>query len=236
MKSTTDKAHAGDTAHGAVLMGAPAADTLDAEGVYRAQCVGPREVDRARYCRLRDAIAEVKAKSFIGRFMSKGDLDLMEAEFSAIPLESKWADDILNTVMTLGKNKMLDESLAGSSYTAAWYMGLISLTSYSAISAADTSASHAGWLEAGSANNPTYSQGARPTSAWSAASGGAKALSSALSFSITSTGTAKGCFLISVATKDGTTGVLFSAGLFTGGDKAVANGDTLSVSYTATLT
>ena len=234
--SSKTSAQSGDAARAGVIANLLSSDEVKADGRYVARLTGPREVDRTRYCRLRDAIAEVKAKSFIGRFMSKGDLDLMEAEFNAIPLEVKWVDDIDNLITTVGKNKILDEALAASAYTAAWYMGLISLTSYSAVAAADTMGSHAGWLEAGSGNNPTYSQGARPTTAWSAAASGAKALSSALSFSITSTGTAKGCFVTSVATKDGTTGVLLSAGLFTGGDKAVANGDTLSVSYTATLT
>lgn len=144
----------------------------------------------------------------------------------------KWTDTWFpNTVTTAGGNDMLDKYFAGSSYTAAFYLGLISSVSYSAISAADTMSSHAGWTEAGATNAPTYSQGARPTTAWSSAASKSKALSAALTFSITSTGTLKGAFLTTVATKDGTTGTLFSAGLFTGGDKAVANGDTVSVSY-----
>jgi hypothetical protein len=99
-------------------------------------------------------------------------------------------------------------------------------------------ASHAGWLEAGGANAPTYT-GNRKTAAWSAASGGSKALSAVLSFAITGSGTVKGCFLVfgtgAVSTKDDTNGVLYSAGLFSGGDKTVAIGDTLNVSYTASL-
>ena len=152
----------------------------------------------------------------------------------------KWKDHIDNVVTTVGKNLMLDTLFAGSSYSVTGpYMGLISSTSYSAVVAADTMASHSGWLEAGSGNAPTYS-GSRKTVAFNAASGGSKATSSALSFSITGTGTVKGCFVVlgsgASATVENTGGTLYSAGLFSGGDKSVANGDTINVSYTATLT
>lgn len=141
-----------------------------------------------------------------------------------------------NTVVTVGKNALLDAALAGSSYSVTGpYLGLISSTSFSAISASDTMSSHSGWLEAGNANTPTYS-GTRKTAAWNAASGGSKSLSAALSFAITGTGTIKGAFMVfgsgAVNTIDNTSGTLFSAGLFTGGDRAVINGDTVNVSYT----
>ena len=151
----------------------------------------------------------------------------------------KWRDVFANTVVTVGKNAMLDAALAGSSYSVTGpYMSLISSTSWSAISAADTMSSHTGWLEAGGANAPTYS-GNRKTCAWSSASAGAKALSSALGFAITGTGTIKGCFILfgasAVNTKDDTNGTLYSAGLFTGGDRSVISGDTVNVSYSTSL-
>lgn len=147
----------------------------------------------------------------------------------------KWAEAIDNVVTTAGKNLALDTFLAGSGYTVTGpYLGLISGTSYSATAAADTMASHAGWLEAGGANAPTCS-GNRGTCAWSAASGGAKALSAAASFAMTGAGSVQGAFLVfgagAVATKDSTAGTLFSAAAFTGGAKTVASGDTVNVSY-----
>lgn len=151
----------------------------------------------------------------------------------------KWTDTIANTVVTAGKNAVLDASLAGSAYSVNGpYMGLISGISYSAIAAGDTMAAHPGWLEAGGTNLPGYS-GTRKTCAFSSASAGVKALASALSFAVTADGTAKGCFVVfgtgAQATKDNGGGALLSAGLFSGGDKAVANGDTLNVNYQLSL-
>jgi hypothetical protein len=151
----------------------------------------------------------------------------------------KWREVIDNVVCTVGKNLMLDSALAGSAYTVVGpYMGLISSTSYTAVAAGDTMTSHAGWLEGGGTNAPTYS-GNRKTAVWSAATAGAKSLSAALSFAITSSGTVKGAFLNfgtgAVNTKDDTGGVLWSAGTFSTGDKAVVNGDTLNCSYSSSL-
>jgi hypothetical protein len=151
----------------------------------------------------------------------------------------KWKDTIKNVVATVGKNLALDTFLAGSSYTVVGpFMGLISSTSYTAVSASDTMSSHSGWLEAGGANAPTYT-GNRKTAAWSAASAGSKALSAALSYAITGTGTVKGAFMVygsgASATKDDTGGTLWSAGTFTTGDKAVLSGDTLNVNYSSSL-
>jgi len=149
----------------------------------------------------------------------------------------KWTDGFNNTVVTVGKNLILDQALAGSAYTASEYMGLISSVSYTAIAAGDTMASHSGWTEAGSTNAPTFT--ARIVCAWSSASAGAKALSAALSFTMTASGTLKGCFLVggsgAVSTLMNTSGTLISAGLFTGGDRIVANGDTVNVSYTLSI-
>jgi len=153
--------------------------------------------------------------------------------------EEKWRDTFPNTVVTVGKNLALDTYLAGSAYTVVGpFMGLISSIGFSAIAAGDTMTSHAGWTEAGLANAPTYTA-PRKTAAWSPASGGSKSLSAALSFAMTGSGTVKGCFLVygsgALATIDNTAGVLYSAGLFTGGDKTVGSGDTINVSYTTSL-
>lgn len=151
----------------------------------------------------------------------------------------KWTDVAENTVVTVGKNLALDTFLAGSAYTVTGpFMGLISSTSFSAITAADTMTSHAGWLEAGNANTPTYTA-PRKTAAWNAASAGAKSLSAPLNFAITGTGTIKGAFMTygtgAVSTIDSTAGTLLSAGLFVSGDRAVLSGDQINVTYQLSL-
>lgn len=226
-----------------VIRGGGLEEKAEAHGFYKVVCMGPSESDREKYVQIQTAIAALR-QSRLSRFFHPSHLADLESQLAAIPLVEKWRDTIENTVMTEGKNLALDTYLAGSSYTVTGpYMGLISSVSYSAIAAGDTAAQingSNGWKEAGSSSNfPLYS-GNRKTAAWSAASAGSKSLSSALSFSIITTGgTIKGCFLIfgtgAVNTIADTNGKLYSAGLFTGGDKVVGVGDTVNVSYTASL-
>jgi PPE-repeat protein len=146
----------------------------------------------------------------------------------------RWHDYVKNTVVTVGKNLILDSSLAGAAYNATEFMGLISSVGYSAISAADTMGSHAGWTEAGTTNAPTMSS-TRGACAWGASSAGVKSLSTNPSFAITGTGIIKGCFLNGgTGATNGVMnagGVLVSAGLFQGGDRSVLANDTVTVGY-----
>lgn len=144
-----------------------------------------------------------------------------------------WTDTFNNVVTTVGANLALDTVLAGSAYTASVVMGLKGVGT---AVIADTQASHASWLEVGLANAPAYS-GNRKTPAWSAASAKSKVTSAAVSFTFTSGGTVAGCFinLAGSATVDNTSGTLYSAGDFTGGNKTVASTDVLNVTYTASM-
>ena len=141
----------------------------------------------------------------------------------------KWKDEISNLVTTVGLNNMLDSYLAGSAYTAAFYLGLVDGATTPTFAAADTMASHSGWTE-----NQAYAATTRPAPTWSAASGGAKSFASAVAFTANAAATIAGCFLVTDSTKGGTAGTLFSEGAFTGGNKTLASGDVINVSYTLT--
>ena len=141
----------------------------------------------------------------------------------------KWSDTIKNLVVTVGKNDLLDKYFAGSTYTAAWYMGLVNGGTTPTYAAADTLASHAGWTELAAGTAYT---GNRITVGWAAASAGSKS-STTTAFPILATNTVAGALLASVNT--GTAGILYSAGNFTGGNRSVASGDTLNITYTASV-
>ena len=145
----------------------------------------------------------------------------------------KWADTFHNLVMNGGIANMNGVYFASGTQSTTWYLGLVTGPgSGTTFGAADTLASHAGWTENTdySGNRKSVTFGAATTANPSVITNSA----SPSSFVMTGTATIAGAFLTNVAT--GTSGVLFSAGDFTGGDKSVASGDTLNVTYTFSLT
>lgn len=139
----------------------------------------------------------------------------------------KWEDEIENLVTTAGLNYLIGVALASTAQITAWSLGLLSATP--TIAAGDTSASHSGWTEV-----TAYSQSTRVTWTPGSVSGGSVDNSgSVANFSINANGTAiGGAFLISNNTKSGSTGTLYAAGAFTGGNKTLGSGDTLAVTAT----
>ena len=146
----------------------------------------------------------------------------------------KWEEKNPNLVVNVGLQDMNSKYFAGSSYTAAWYLGLITGPgSGTTIAAADTLASHTGWTEytdyTGNRKAVTFGAATLADPSVIDNSGAPNA------FVITAPGgTVAGAFLASVDT--GTSGILFSASDFQSpGDRAVVAGDTLSVTYTFSL-
>jgi len=143
--------------------------------------------------------------------------------------QKKWEDEFHNLVVNQGLQDLNTKYFKGSTYTAAWYLGLItgpgSSTTYNA---GDTLASHAGWTE-----DTNYSGNRKSVTFGTATTADPSVIDNSASpavFNINNTTTVAGAFLATVAS--GTSGILFSEGDFTGGDKLVANGDTLNVTYT----
>lgn len=133
---------------------------------------------------------------------------------------------IENDITNVGKNDILNSYFNGTGVYGTPYMGLVSATSFSAFSPSDTMASHGGWLEF-----TGYNEAARP--AWGQGTAASQQMTNAVqvTFTINTGGTIQGGFINSVATKGGTTGLLWSTGALTAGPTPVLNGDIFKNSY-----
>lgn len=132
-----------------------------------------------------------------------------------------------NDITNQGKNDLFDIMFHDGTQIASssWFIGLISSSGYSALAAADTMASHAGWTEF-----TGYSQATRV--AWGPGASASQVItnSSPATFDINASGTVKGIFVPTNSTKGGTTGRLWATALFSA-DVPVLNGDQLRVTY-----
>lgn len=141
----------------------------------------------------------------------------------------KWLDEFTNLVVTAGLNDSLDKHFKGSSYSAAWYVGITAGSP--SFAAGDTMSSHGGWTEVTAydeANRPTLTLG-------SVAAGSVDNSASKARFTISTNGTAVGgAFVVTNNTKGGSTGTLYGGGAFSAGNKTLDDGDTLDVTITLT--
>lgn len=140
----------------------------------------------------------------------------------------EWEDE--NLVPTEGLNHILSTELAGGTQVTTWY-----LAPYEA-NATPTSTWTAANFTANSTESTAYTSGTRV--AWTAGSASGGVISNSASpatFTFNATKTIYGAGLLSVSTKSSTSGVLFSASLFSSA-KSVVNLDQLILTYSFTLT
>lgn len=168
-----------------------------------------------------DAVAVAKGKFFVECFDKDGKL--------------KWTAENHNLVVNVGLQYMAGAALTGTSPITTWYLGLYGAGGSNNPAATDTMSSHAGWTEA-----TPYSNATRPTATFAASTNANPSVvtnsASKATFNINATATVGGAFLTSDNTKGGSTGTLFSAADFQSpGDRSVVNGDTLTVTYTFSL-
>lgn len=143
----------------------------------------------------------------------------------------KWETTEHNLVVNEGLQDLNTKYFKGSSYSAAWYLGLITGPAASTTYAAgDNLTTHAGWTEFTnySGNRKAVTFGTATTADPSVISNSA----SPSQFTITGAGgTVAGAFLCTVAS--GASGILFSESDFQSpGDRSVVAGDIINVTYT----
>lgn len=147
--------------------------------------------------------------------------------------QEKWVTLAPNLVVNTGLQDMNTKYFKGSTYTAAFYIGLIGDTAANTtFSGGDTLSSHTGWTE-----NTSYS-GTRPQVTFGTATladpSNINNSASAASFTMNANATISGAFLCNVAS--GTSGLLFSEADFQSpGDRTVVSGDVLNVTYSFNL-
>jgi len=157
----------------------------------------------------------------------------------------KWSEEFPNLVVAVGKQLMVDTLMRGSSYSVTGpYLGLTNASLTPA--ATDTMTT----LVGGGKEFTAYTVGgsavrgtavfAASTSTGSTPSNVTSSTASSITYTITgSGGTIYGCFLVlgtgAVSTQSNTGGTLYSEGNFSVA-KTTTAGDTVSVTYSTTLT
>ncbi len=150
-----------------------------------------------------------------------GGIKLMQPD-GCVFLLDEWTEEVHNLTTTEGRTDMLEHEFRGSSYTAAWYMFLVSNASFGSFAVGDTMAKNT----TSTPNPPTtndwaestgYSEGTRPAITFAAASAASIDNSAApVTFTINTSVVLYGGGLGTNSTKGGTSGKIYGLGAFSG--------------------
>lgn len=156
-----------------------------------------------------------------------GRFDLAHVDPAGRPL---WRVSLANGVTTEGVDHLLDAGFRNQAAYATWYIGLIDNAGYSALSAADTHAAHAGWAEFTSLFG-----GLRPAWDPAAATGGVVTAATQAQVQVTAPGTVRGAFLASRAAVGTAAGHVLYCTAAADAGLAVVAGGVVRASYTLRL-
>lgn len=173
--------------------------------------------------------ARMGGLSFKGHWKAEYDNPVLRPRTGTIKGWEKGGFEWDNLVVDVGINDALDVHLSGGVQDTTWFVFLLAGTP--TVAAADTMATHAGWTE-----QAGYDEAARQ--AFVDAGVSAKSLSNTASpavFTITANSTTVGgAGLCGDGTKSGTTGILYAAGAFSGGNVVLNAAATISITATFT--
>ena len=139
--------------------------------------------------------------------------------------------EICNEVKDDAINSFLNVFFDSEAATANWFIGLIDNTGFTATATADTAALHTGWSEF-----VTYDEAVRQT--WTPNTSTAKSTSgNVAAFTVGTVAVGQkvqGLFVINESNKAGSTGLMFSTGVFAAPTE-ILTGELLQVTYTVRL-
>jgi len=140
----------------------------------------------------------------------------------------RWVEEMSNLVVNQGLDHMLETELSAGSQVTSWYVGLYGSSPIP--QSTWTAASHGSEFT-------SYDEATRQSFLDSGVSGQSlNNSSSKAAFTISANGqTIGGAFLISDSMKSGSSGYLFSAAAFSGGNKSADDDDVIEVTLTFTL-
>lgn len=140
----------------------------------------------------------------------------------------KWEEPIGNIVVNEGLSHALDVVLSGGSQDTSWFVGLLSASPSPAAGWTATEIASNDFVAYDESNLPAFTDGGESSQSLDNSA-------SPASFAINSDSSSiGGAFLIGTNAKGTPAGTLYSAGAFSGGNKAADDGDTLEVTMTFT--